>query len=78
LEIDLVLEQGARLTTAEVKATTSPRSQDAQSQQRFVELAGERVVGRTVFHLGAENTSIQGCRYAPWHAVDSVVEAWGQ
>ena len=76
LEVDLVLERGRSLITAEIKATTSPRPDDAQAQRRFAELAGDRVVGSTVFHLGPDDHHVQQVHFAPWHTVDAVAAAW--
>lgn len=77
LEVDLVLDQGGRLRTAEIKATTSPRPDDATAQRRFAALAPERFAGGTVFHLGTMHAPIQGIHFAPWTAVDATVAAWG-
>ncbi len=77
LEVDLVLDQGGRLRTAEIKATTSPRPDDIQAQRRFAELAQERSGDGTVFHLGVSEASIQSVRFVPWQSVDATVAGWG-
>ena len=77
LEVDLVLDQGGKLRTAEIKATTSPGPGDCVAQNRFAELALERFAGGTVFHLGTAENTIQSTRFVPWHAVDAAVAGWG-
>jgi predicted AAA+ superfamily ATPase len=76
LELDLVLERGRSLNTAEIKATISPRPDDAQAQGRFAELAGDRVVGSAVFYVGRDDHRVQQVHFAPWQTIDAVAAAW--
>ena len=77
LEIDLALERGGRLHTAEVKATTSPGPADLSAQARFATLAGERHAGSALIHGGTTAATIGGAALTPWNAIDDLIAAWG-
>lgn len=78
LESDLILDQGGRLRSAEIKATTSPGPGDLVAQRRFAGLAGSCHAGSTVFHLGSNSGQLLGVDLRPWQDVDATVAAWGR
>ena len=73
LEVDLVTEDGGLLRPVEIKATTSPRPDDAAALRRFLELAGDRARGGAVIHLGELVMEQQGIRFAPWTRVGEII-----
>jgi hypothetical protein len=74
LEVDLVSDRGTHLAAAEIKGSTSPGPRDVRGLERFAALAGDRLRGATVLHLGSLSQEIRGVRFTPWTEVDGALE----
>ena len=66
LEIDLVVERGAKLFPIEIKATTSPRVAHLDGIEAFTSLASRRAQLGALVHFGRERTKLRGHDLVPW------------
>ncbi len=73
-EVDLVIEQGARLVPIEIKANRSPRPDLLQGLRKFQRIAGmEKVAPGFLIYGGDEQMGMGRDRWVSWSAIDDAL-----